>query len=552
MRLSTLVYVCLSLLSAQHMLIRVRLGSPTPGGGGGEPPFVLSASDIGSPIGCFIPPDPTGDSIDFGSGLALRYRSGTPYLYSTGQNGNVVEYSIPSDGAISSCLGGSPSWVTATATQQFGDIYQATIWSDHSNGGSNPPPYQGIPGGAFVLNGGITPTDLCWDDIDNRMYWNLMQEYDNSGTTSPTSLGYSTLDDVAHTGTGVAVWRISPIVSNGGYGGRWAGSCKVIPSVFQSQLGGRHLMVGPGGYHSIAAQGPISMGPAAFALDTTGLTGPTNRDYMVGLPTLPMQNHPYATVTPPVRTLRSNAIPTGLNLQSIDGVYYLTDTQWGWSDKSGGMVWVNGLNKRGVVFFTQLFAGDAQMVVQASPAPTHTTMAVDALGPDVRVGYVLRINTDTTVGAGHYNFSVAIVTNIDTSGANPILTFGSMEFGDASGADTTGKPIVGTTTYCGQGYQGAGNFFSGVWDVLMVYDPDDFVKVFNGTITADSVLFKSAAQLVVPSLTFPRNGGYSGTAPTAQPKGAVYDGVTHRLYVLYVLATNPGQHAQVVVYPVSD
>ena len=140
-----------------------RIGGVIPtgvaGGGGGEPAAVLQASDIGSPIGGFIPPNPTGDSIDFGSGLALRYRSGVPYLYSIGNLGNVVEFSIPSDAQLATALGGSPSWTTATATQQFGDIYQSALWSDHDLGcmGFGTPLFEGFTG---VSGGTLLPNDL--------------------------------------------------------------------------------------------------------------------------------------------------------------------------------------------------------------------------------------------------------------------------------------------------------------------------------------------------------------------------------------------------------
>ena len=498
----------------------------------------MTAADIGAPFGCFSPADPTGDFTR--TALALRYRSGTPYLYSSGNAGNLVEYSIPSDGAIASCLGGSPTWVTATATQQFGDAYQSAIWTDH-NTSTNP--VTGIPN--------VVPTDLCWDDIDNRLYFTNLIDYDNITVTAPPVIGYTLLNDSTHVGTGVGIWRLSVGVGDGGYNNRWAGACKVIPSVFASQLGGLHLMIGPGGYHSIATNGPISMGPAAFAVDTTGFTAPTNRDYFAGT-ILPMQNHPYsAEAPPPLRTVRPTGIPGGANWIGEPG-YPGTDTYWGWTDSSNGMVWINGPHKRGVLYAGQIFAGDAAMTVLASPAPTHTAFAVDALGPDVRVGYAILLHTDTTVSSGHYNFSMALITNINTSGAHPVLTVNTMFFGDSSGLDTTGIPIVGTVANCGQGYMGGGNWGSGEWDAFWIYDPDDFVKVSKGMLTPDAVLATSSGPLVVPGITFPTGGLYSGSEQPVKPVGAVYDSVTHRLYVMFYQGLPGSTGVQIVVYPVND
>ena len=114
--------------------------------------------------------------------------------------------------------------------------------------------------------------------------------------------------------------------------------------------------------------------------------------------------------------------------------------------------------------------------------------------------------TDTTQsgqpGSGDYPFAIVHVSNI----VGATITIDLMFDGWDSTLDTTGIPLNGGAFLCGQGYQGGGGWKSGLWDTITVYDPDDLVKVYNGTLGADAVPQKSSAQLVVPSRTFPTPG----------------------------------------------
>lgn len=283
---------------------------------------ILSASDL-TYLGAFnydtaaIYSATGGADPTFARGLALRTVGGDTRLFTMAWNPQaIVEMTVPTS------LGATPATgPTATLVRSWGNT-QTANWTTVG-------PSTGTQG-----------FGLFWDATDSRLYWSYGNIYNANGTIDP-SIGYSTLND----GTGVQTPNGPWIVSSSE---KYAmGGMLAIPSWFASAYtGGKRLGVGFGGYWSIVATGPASMGPALGAID------PASGSPMSTLANVPLMNYPYGA-TPyslPDRMHRADLDYInnfdGWNPKNGVGYYDWTDFIW-----QGG-TWVDTPTKSGLLIFT--------------------------------------------------------------------------------------------------------------------------------------------------------------------------------------------------------
>lgn len=189
---------------------------------------------------------------------------------------------------------------------------------------------------------------LYWDEQDRRLYWANGNTYNTQSPFDP-SIGYCTLNNT----TGVA--------SRGGVWGFSGRSCKMamgglvaIPQWFSdAYCPGQRLGAGMGGYFSIVATGPASMGPALTAFDPKVLAAASSRSSIANTP---LVGYPFnaAAYTQPDRAHRDTNYTTefdGWNPRGGVGYWSWTDYVW-----QGG-VWIDTPTKSGLLFLPTLSNG---------------------------------------------------------------------------------------------------------------------------------------------------------------------------------------------------
>lgn len=478
--------------------------------GGTANKAVLQPSDF-SCLGAFTIA-PGGDP-NFAGTLALRYVGGQPRLYSMsiGSGGRVNEFSVPSDNALRTAA----PFPAAALTYDFGDIYQQALYSTVDKGYGTPP-FTG-------LASGISPNGLFWDEIDRRMYWTYTSGYNNTSGVSDTVVGYSTLNDATHTGTGVGMWKLVPPSAGNN---RWVNGLVSIPPDYAALFGGRRLGVGFGGFYSIASNGPVSAGPALYAVDPAGFTAAMNRNYAASTP-LKLMLHKFGTDV----SAGYHRPPRHASLQCLDmydeGAFKGQTNVWNWSDKPPSAVWIDTGSKHGFIVFALLSGGNVQTNVLSASGSLACQVA-DASG--LHVGDFVQVQTVNTAGQSEYPFAVGSVASI--AGNN--VTFGFLENGWPSGTSNVGAARVGGTVVSGAFYQGGGNCASCWWTPWYIYDPSDLAAVAQGTKQPDLLVPTSMANYPLPHVErYPIPGGGPDQIRPCLPNGAAYDPATKRLYVLY-------------------
>lgn len=472
--------------------------------------FVVKAKEVVTPsdftfIGAFRLPNDLSPS-----GLTYRYVNGQLKLYSilntqwnSGSRGHMIEYSVPLD----SSLGATEPYPLVSSYQSFGDIYQEKLTEVVDNGSGD-----GIPLPKIGLEDHPTvPEGLFWDEIDQRMYWAKVVGYNNTSSTSDTTIGYSVLDDASHTGSGIGSWKISPPHSQGGVGNRWSFSFAPIPQSFaDAYTGGRRIGVGFGGGTSINWNGPPSIGPALFAINPPNLVTESHMGYMSSLP-VELVSHLKGMGED---ALRNPALP-GLDLREAP----YTDTEhWFLEDKSKYGVWIDTPNKHGVIAFAEMGGGNADTVILDTPTPSKTSFALADPG-DIRSNDLIRIATDHNPNQ-NYLFEVRYVESV----AGNVITLKT---------SLTGNPLIGGRVACGTWYDGGGPDTSRIWHPWYIYDPNDLALVAQDPINhpPSAVVPTFNDNVGTPGILYPLQGLTVGATSKYSPKGATFDSVTNRLYL---------------------
>ncbi|MFA7319688.1 MAG: hypothetical protein WC022_03795 [Parcubacteria group bacterium] len=467
----------------------------------------------------------TPSSTPYLQGLTYRYKNGGLVLYSvmsgTGATrGNLVEMRVPTT------LTANSPFAYTVLNYNYGDIYQDKLVDLMPNGGVNPP--------AIGISGGATPPNPFWDELDQRMYWTKVISYDNGISdicATDAGIGYSTLDDTVHTGTGIGEWRLDTKLACGGHGTRYAFNMLKVPDGFSQQYfsGVTKYALGFGGGVSVVSNGPPSNGPALSILDhAPNLAQESNQGYMSSPPTM-LLSHFYG---------QSRAdMPAGiydLNYRGDPGYFGLSN-KWNTSDESYYGVWVEGQNKQGVMAFALTGGGNTATTVASETSKSVFTVA--DIG-DIRAGDVLQVASDGATDPAHYPFEMPTVLSVN---------------GDEITLKTAmvGNPIIGGNVICGVWYRGGGAEVSRMWTPYYIYNEDDIGAVYQGAKSADGLPFSSAGNWAFPGVTYPLPGGAYGATTTFPHvvRGATFDSTTNRLYVM---AYNSSGINDVYVYQLND
>jgi hypothetical protein len=502
---------------------------------------VLGQGDL-TLLGAFVPATRGGETPDqFGhsgaytntyTGLTLRRLSGTPTLFSISAEGYLVEYAIPSDGNL---LTSSP-FNSATLVRTWGDIW-STMLSQYPNDAL------GLASGTGWSNG-YRANALFWDDTTSRMYWTTKVGYPSSNNTeSDFSLGYSTLDDTGHTGTGIGCWRVSPLST---HGSRWVGQPMRIPDSFAVNTllnSAMTLGVGFGPNLSIGSYGPKPTGQNLFAMrhpDTTSdpITANPHTSDMTNFyqgPLTPLAKFLYDD--PP--TMRGDRTPWPVTEYGVDS-HALIEGQTGWAayDYVNGGVWIEGAAKHGIVTFASLMGGNISATIASVASASQFTISKDIPTDAVIVGDIVLVDTIGTQGLSNYPFSLGRVSAISgrtitfqNNGVQSLTKFSGQTLA-GGGNDDTSLPLVGGSVMCGVRYMGNGPTAARQINIGQIFDPAQYAQVALGSRASNAVTPAAQWEIQWPDHSSPVQGDVSGTPYHARCDGVAFDPVTKRLYVL--------------------
>jgi len=263
---------------------------------------VLTASDF-TYLGAFrMPTSVRGQDAAWGKTLAVRYVDGRRRFLSITVNHNLYEVDDPG-------VGDSPNTAPIAPAVRF--------WGTSAFDARYTVQY-GLTSG-FVYG-------IFWDETDRRLYFNYGDPY-KANALPDSSVGYATLNDATGVATSVGSWQV-------GHNSKMTmcGTLAIPDWFAQTFTDGRRLASGFGGYQSIVATGPASMGPALFAF-----APPTNQPVHSMLPSTPLLAYPYNSraYTNPDRVHRDPDYRT-----EFDG--------WNPKDGVGYNTWVDGLHQGGV------------------------------------------------------------------------------------------------------------------------------------------------------------------------------------------------------------
>lgn len=461
-------------------------------------------------------------------GLTIRYKNGTPYLYTTIVKKNIggaatdlhlIEMGIPSLQPVYS------SFQRATVSNNYGDIWGTALREVVSNGSVDceSSPCIGVTSGTAL------PSGIYWDETDQRMYWTKVVNYNNTYTTSDTSTGYSTLNDTTITGTGVASWKLATPYNSStnptGIGGRWASCVFAIPSSVASEIEGRRIGLGAGGGVSIIGNGKPSLGPAVFAIKPPSTGVEAAYGYLANAPT-PLMHHLFTRAT------RSANYP-GLNKSSGDATYGATDKWWA-EDQTFHGVWISETNKHGFISIGKIGGGNLDTTITSFNSSTSIT--VDSVG-DTRPGDLLRIDQASNGWAG-YNYERKRVSTVN---GNTITL--------ESPLSESYSP--GDLVQAGTWYFGGGPEETRLYTMAYIYSEDDLLSVAKGLKNADALTPTYNELWSLPTeIPNPAQGKTAGS-DYRKVKGITYDSSSKRLYVMFSTqdVSNP---SDVFVYQLND
>jgi hypothetical protein len=199
---------------------------------------LLKQTDLTFLGGFKIPsPGPSGGAAEWGKCLTIR-------------NGKICTISLDhtfDEWNIPTTLGQTnATFPNASPARGWGNVFRVR-WTTQYGGDSG-----------FVHG-------MYWDPIGQRLYWNYGDTYKANLNLDP-SLGYTTFNDAAGTFSSVNCWQV-------GHNSKMTmGGVLPIPDWWsQLHTPGKRLAAGFGGYESIVATGPASMGLALFAFDPAAL-----------------------------------------------------------------------------------------------------------------------------------------------------------------------------------------------------------------------------------------------------------------------------------------
>jgi hypothetical protein len=460
---------------------------------------VLSNSDF-TYVGAFTA-NVDGMNAPYQLGLTIRYVSGDLRLYtmqSAGSNRNhLFEMSVPA-------LNQSAPFNSATLTNDYGDITSGNMVIQTAGGGTT-----------YIYG-------LYWDPVDERIYWAYQNNYCVAvGCPQNACLGYSTLDDTTHTGTGIkAVSLPSQYTSKIAFG------ITPIPASFQANVSGYRLALGFGGITSGGAT--ASIGPALLALSPADITSTSNQQ-------------PLSNVIPIVQHSGLRDPYDGSNFYAIrDADYY----PWhaGWVPGTGGQTGWWGQNdflrQSGIWIETDSRTGFLVLGSMSSNSGYNTNQSTILVSADT-TGAVLSSPIPGLAAGDYLDFDSTSLpqggraVRITSVSGNPAV---SITYDDGRGNPINFTPDVPGTAHRGQFYRDGTTGSTQAKHTAFVYAPADLAKGVSGEYDLDQVPWANSWDIQFPFLSYPL-GGYNGGEPPYLVTGAAFDTSTNLLYVM--LKNNP-------------
>ena len=484
-------------------------------------------------VGAFMTP------VGWLNSLTHRYRGGQLYLYSmvgAGSNkGQLYEFPVPT-------LGQTRPYPTQSTSRNYGDIFQDKLRTTVSDGGGTE--WTDEAPGVGVDNSTIPR--IYWDEIDQRMYWTKVVGYNNTTTRADVSTGYSVLDDTTPSGTGIGSWKLDSWTAGGSTNHRWMGGFLPIPATFASTYtGGRRLGIGFGGPVSIVSNGVVSLGPTLFAVNAFN-------------PAIPLYDHTGESMQELLSSRGTAALRGSEHLCYNDYLdpFKGTSDHWIIGDTVGGAVWIDGANKHGILYVTNMAGGNLNTTVTNDTTPTMSSFSVADVG-DARVGDSIRINTDNYTG--QYPFETCFITGI----SDRTITVNNCLNGNPTSAPGTGNvtitmkglPIVGQSVVQGVYYAGGGPSMSRWYPSWYIYDPDDLAAAAMDPINHPPSSIQPAynSNVQYPNIPYPSPGTSTGSVQDtlSNARGVTFDPTTNRLYIMTFDPANYGSDV-ILVYQLND
>ncbi len=286
---------------------------------------LLTAADL-EYLGAFrLPRDVGGEDAGWGRGLAMRFKGGKQFFFSTTVKNSVFEVEYP---GLS-----QTDYPIASVSRFWGDVYDDKRVLNPS--ATEPRNASGVYG-------------LFFDQRDERLYWSYGDGYNTVSGRDP-SIGYSVLNDTDGSSRAVGAWSLQDWSCKAAMGG-----VLEIPAWFADlYCEGRRLGAGFGGYFSIASVGPVSAGPALSAFSASDCTALNHNSGVKNTPLLGYPFHP-EPYTSPDRAQRDSDYTTefdGWNPKAGTGYWSWTD--WVWQ----GAVWVDTPEVHGLLVLPTLGNG---------------------------------------------------------------------------------------------------------------------------------------------------------------------------------------------------
>jgi len=458
------------------------------------------------PAQYFQPLDGEWYELDNFAGLTHRYVDGQLKLYTISRwrydtKGWVLEFEPPE--TLDQTY---PFDELTTPYVNFGDIYQDKLLHSCADGHTGD--------GGVGLPDAASPTGLYWDEDSGRLYWSRVLYYELTGCISEV-IGYSTLDDATHSGTGAGMWKVEL-----GEEYRFTHTVFEFPEWFaDAYLGGRDLALCCGGAIDGVDSG-LSFGPTLAALDRPDPATDPLGGYLTRPGIQLMANHHNGVHAP-----RPEGFPVwdGYLNQDAD-----SQTDWSWRDGTPYGIWIEGENRHGLLAFARLVGGTGKATILDDPRNSKTTIVVDNTD-DILAGDRLYVDS-TERDAQDHPFDSAWVGAVDGN----VITLSEEMW--------NGLPRVGGLVRTGQWYALAGDGGWSRWETAWyTYDPADLAKAATGETPIDQVQPYSMERVNFAGQEYPLRWSQG------EVWGATFDETTGRLYVMA-----DGAYRNVYVYQFHD